>query len=57
MGGDVGRDRVGNEAIQGLVSLGYTAQEAARAVKQVAGQSDDPAQLIMLALRGMSAGR
>lgn len=48
---------VTGEAIQGLVSLGYTAQEAARAVKQVADQSDDPAQLIMLALRGMSAGR
>ncbi len=46
-----------SEAIQGLVSLGYTAQEAARAVKDVSGQSDDPAQLIMLALRGMSSGR
>lgn len=46
-----------NEAIQGLISLGYTAQEAARAVKQVSGQSDEPAQLIMLALRGMSSGR
>ena len=46
-----------NEAIQGLVSLGYTVQEAARAVRQVSGQSDDPAQLIMLASRGMSAGR
>ncbi len=46
-----------NEAIEGLISLGYTAQEAARAVKNVSGQSNDPAQLIMLALRGMSAGR
>ncbi len=45
------------EAIEGLISLGYTAQEAARAVKAVADQSDDSAQLIMLALRGMSAGR
>ena len=45
------------EAIQGLLSLGYTAPEAARAVKEVSGQSDEPAQLIMLALRGMSAGR
>ena len=46
-----------NEAIQGLLSLGYTAQEAARAVKQVSDQSNDPAELIMLALRGMSTGR
>ena len=46
-----------NEAVQGLISLGYTAQEAARAVREVAGQTDEPAQLIMLALRGMSAGR
>ena len=46
-----------NEAIQGLISLGYTAQEAARAVKQVSDQSNEPAQLIMLALRGMSSGR
>ena len=46
-----------NEAIEGLISLGYTAQEAARAVKNVSGQSNDPSQLIMLALRGMSAGR
>ncbi len=45
------------EAVQGLISLGYTAQEAARAVKDVAAQSNEPAQLIMLALRGMSAGR
>ena len=46
-----------NEAIQGLISLGYTSQEAARAVKEVSGQSNDPAQLIMLALRGMTSGR
>ena len=46
-----------NEAVQGLISLGYTAQEAARAVREVSGQSEDSAQLIMLALRGMSAGR
>ena len=46
-----------NEAIQGLLSLGYTAQEAARAVKQVSDQSNDPAELIRLALRGMSTGR
>ena len=46
-----------NEAVQGLISLGYTAQEAARAVKSVADQSAEPAQLIMLALRGMSSGR
>ena len=46
-----------NEAVQGLISLGYTAQEATRAVKQVSGQSTEPAQLIMLALRGMSSGR
>ena len=45
------------EAVQGLISLGYTAQEAARAVKEVADQSEEPAQLIMLALRGMSTGR
>ena len=30
-----------NEAVQGLISLGYTAQEAARAVKSVADQSAD----------------
>ena len=46
-----------NEAVQGLISLGYTAQEAARAVREVSGQSEDSAQLIMLALRGMSSGR
>ena len=45
------------EAVQGLISLGYTAQEASRAVKEVAAKSTEPAQLIMLALRGMSAGR
>ena len=50
-------DNTLNEAIQGLVSLGYTAQEAARAVREVSGQSEDSAQLIMLELRGMSSGR
>ncbi len=42
------------EAVEGLVSLGYTSQEATRAVRAVQDQSSDPAELIMLALRGMS---
>jgi len=45
---------IAGEAVEGLISLGYTAQEAAKAVRAVQDQSNDPAQLIMLALRGMS---
>ena len=43
-----------NEAVQALVSLGYTSSEAARAVSAVSAQSDDAGELIRLALRDMS---
>lgn len=36
-----------------LISLGYSSAEAARAVSQVAGQSQEPDKLIFLALRGL----
>jgi Holliday junction DNA helicase RuvA len=44
------------EAVQALLSLGYTGAEAARAVNQARDQSDQSAtanQLIMLALKGL----
>ena len=43
-----------SEAVQALVSLGYTSSEAARAVSAVSAQSDDAGELIRLALRDMS---
>ena len=43
-----------NEAVQALISLGYTSSEAARAVSAVSAQSDDAGELIRLALRDMS---
>ena len=43
-----------NEAVQALVSLGYTSSEAARAVSAVSAQSDDAGELIRLALRAMA---
>ena len=43
-----------NEAVQALVSLGYTSSEAALAVSAVSAQSDDAGELIRLALRDMS---
>lgn len=44
------------EAVEGLISLGYTSAEAAKAVSAVSAQSEDPGELIRLALRDM-AGR
>ena len=44
------------EAIEALIALGYTSSEAARAVSEAAGQSEDTQEIVMLALRGM-AGR
>lgn len=41
------------EAVAALISLGYSSAEAARAVSQVAGQSQEPDKLIFLALRGL----
>lgn len=41
------------EAIAALVSLGYSGVEAAKAVSQVAGQSQEADKLIFLALRGL----
>ncbi len=41
------------EAIAALISLGYSSAEAAKAVSQVAGQSQEPDKLIFLALRGL----
>ena len=43
-----------NEAVQALISLGYTSSEAARAVSAVSSQSEDAGELIRLALRDMS---
>ncbi len=43
-----------NEAVQALLSLGYTSSEAAKAVSNVSKQSDDAGELIRLALRDMS---
>lgn len=39
------------EAIEALMSLGYTSAEAAKSVSRVAGQTDDVNQLIFLALK------
>ena len=45
-----------SEAVQGLISLGYTSQEAAKAVSAVKNESEDAGELIRLALKDM-AGR
>ena len=42
------------EALAALQALGYTAQEAARAISQVRGQSDKANDLVRLALRSMA---
>ena len=42
------------EAIEALQTLGYTASEAARAVTKVQTESDQPDELIRLALRSMT---
>ncbi len=42
-----------NEAVEGLISLGYPASEAAKAVARVAGQSDSTEDLLRLALKSM----
>lgn len=41
------------EAIAALISLGYSSSEAAKAVSQVAGESQEADKLIFLALRGL----
>ena len=41
------------EAIAALVSLGYSSSEAAKAVSQVAGQTDEADKMIFLALKGL----
>ena len=41
------------EAIAALISLGYSSSEAAKAVSQVAGQTQEADKLIFLALRGL----
>ena len=41
------------EAIAALISLGYSSSEAARAVSQVAGQTQEADKMIFLALRGL----
>ena len=43
-----------NEAVQALISLGYTSSEAAGAVSRVSSQTEDAGELIRLALRDMS---
>ena len=43
------------EAISALISLGYSSSEAAKAVSQVAGQTQEADKLIFLALRGLGA--
>ena len=43
-----------SEAVQALISLGYTSSESARAVSNVSSQSEDAGELIRLALRDMS---
>ena len=43
------------EAIAALISLGYSSSEAAKAVSEVAGQSQEADKLIFLALRGLGA--
>ena len=48
-----GEDAV-SEAIEALQALGYTASEAARAVTKVRTESDQPDELIRLALRNMA---
>ena len=45
------------EAVSALIALGFTASEAAKAVGQVAGQTDDANQMIFLALKGSDSGR
>ena len=42
------------EAIEALISLGYSSTEARNAVSQIRGQADTPEDLIRLALRGMA---
>ncbi len=42
------------EAVQALISLGYSSAEAARAINQVREMSDQTDQLIMLALKQMN---
>ena len=44
------------EAVSALIALGFTASEAAKAVGQVAGQTDDANQMIFLALKGSDSG-
>ncbi|MDR3051590.1 MAG: Holliday junction branch migration protein RuvA [Oscillospiraceae bacterium] len=44
------------EAVQALVSLGYSSAEAARAINQVREQADKTDQLIMLALKQLDIG-
>ena len=44
------------EAVAALVALGFTSAEAARAVGQVAEQTDDANRLIFLALKGSDSG-
>ena len=44
------------EAVSALIALGFTASEAAKAVGQVAGQTDDANQMIFLALKGSYSG-
>ncbi len=41
------------EAVLGLIGLGYSAQEARSAVSKVHDQSDKPEMLILLALKGL----
>ena len=43
-------------AVSALLALGFTASEAAKAVGQVAGQTDDANQMIFLALKGSDSG-
>ena len=47
----VGSDEA--DTILALEQLGYTAQEAQRAVQRVRGQADNASELLRLALRGM----
>ena len=43
-------------SLSALIALGFTASEAAKAVGQVAGQTDDANQMIFLALKGSDSG-
>ncbi len=45
-----------SEAVEALMSLGYPASEAAKAVARVSGQSDKSDELLRLALKGMTGG-